>query len=246
MPLLFLSCWLRVSLLPPGESRDSHPVGPDLLGWRDETMTIEEDTKRFYNATADEVADKWYPNDLLMPVIRKFLSYLPPKPRVLDLGCGPGHESMRLASAGARVLGLDFSEGCINLARKRCPQCQFEVADFRTLDTRFGKFHGVFAAASIIHVSPDDLANVMDRIAGVLKNAGHLLAILQDGHGVRERWPIVDGQMIRRIVYLHRHADLASASTTLVSCRELELADELVEQDWRAHLFRLSTTPPAM
>jgi SAM-dependent methyltransferase len=190
-------------------------------------MPIDEDTKRFYDATAAEAAGKWYPNDVLMPTIREFLSCLPPQPRILDLGCGPGRESMRLAAAGAHVLGLDFSE------------------DFRDLDTRFGSFHGVFAAASIIHVPPDDLQQVLSRVAGVLEDGGYFLAIVQDGEGVRECWPVVDGQKLRRTVYLYRQEDLASASAFLVSCGELELANELVEQDWRAYLFRLSRPPSA-
>ena len=37
-------------------------------------MTTADDTKRFYDATADEVADKWYPNDILIPTIREFLN----------------------------------------------------------------------------------------------------------------------------------------------------------------------------
>ena len=209
-------------------------------------MTTGDDTKRFYDATANEVADEWYPNDVLMPTIREFLSFLPPKPRILDLGCGPGHEDMRLHSAGATVLGLDFSDECIRVARKRCPQCRFEVGDFRDLDTRFGKFHGVFAAASIIHVSPDELPEVMTRIANVLEEGGRLLAIVQDGRGLREHWPIVDGRKMRRIIYLYRQTDIASATADLLSYGELQLADELVQQHWRAHLFGLSKNPGKM
>ena len=209
-------------------------------------MTTGDDTKRFYDATANEVADEWYPNDVLMPTIREFLSHLPPRPRILDLGCGPGHEGMRLQSAGATVLGLDFSDECIRVARERCPQCRFEAADFRDLDTRFGKFHGVFAAASIIHVSPDELPGVMTRIANVLEEGGRLLAIVQDGRGLREHWPIVDGRKMRRIIYLYRQEDLASATADLLSYGELQLADELVWQQWRAHLFGLSKNPGKM
>jgi 2-polyprenyl-3-methyl-5-hydroxy-6-metoxy-1,4-benzoquinol methylase len=212
----------------------------NIICWRDETMTTADDTKRFYDSTADEVADKWYPNDVLMPTIREFLSHLPPKPRVLDLGCGPGHESMRLASAGATVLGLDFSDKCISVARKRCPQCQFEVADFRDLDARFGKFHGVFAAASIIHVPPGDLPQMMSRVANILEDGGQLLAIVQDGKGVREHWPVIDGRKMKRIIYLYRQEDLESAATALASCGELQLADELLQQHWRAYLIGLS------
>jgi ubiquinone/menaquinone biosynthesis C-methylase UbiE len=56
---------------------------------------------------------------------------------VIDIGCGPGHFGVALAKGGAaRVLGLDFAEGMIELARKNAAeagvshQCQFETADF--------------------------------------------------------------------------------------------------------------------
>jgi 2-polyprenyl-3-methyl-5-hydroxy-6-metoxy-1,4-benzoquinol methylase len=200
-------------------------------------MTAEHDTKRFYDATAEEVADEWYPNEILVPTIRRFLSHLPPQPRVLDLGCGPGHESMRLASAGATVVGLDFSDECIRVARTRCPQCRFEVGDFRDLDTRLGSFHGVFAAASLIHVSPAELPDVMARVAAILEEEGHLLAIFQEGEGVREHWPVVGGRKLRRVVHLYRHEDLAFAAADLRLCGELPLAEELVQRNWRAYLL---------
>ncbi|EGW39307.1 class I SAM-dependent methyltransferase [Desulfosporosinus sp. OT] len=90
---------------------------------------MENEIKLFYDLTAERTAEEWYKEDILKPTIRDFVSLLPERPRILDLGCGPGHESMRLASVGANVLGIDFSEECINIARKRCPQCQFDVLD---------------------------------------------------------------------------------------------------------------------
>lgn len=60
---------------------------------------------------------------------------------VLDIGCGPGHYSVELARRGAsRVLGLDFADGMLELARKRASEggvsnaCTFERADFLTAD----------------------------------------------------------------------------------------------------------------
>lgn len=57
--------------------------------------------------------------------------------RVLDLGCGPGHYGIALARAGAgSVLGVDFAEGMIELARKQAVEagvankCTFQVLDF--------------------------------------------------------------------------------------------------------------------
>ena len=56
---------------------------------------------------------------------------------VLDVGCGPGHYGVALARAGAaRVLGIDFAPGMVELARRHAheagvaPVCQFVEGDF--------------------------------------------------------------------------------------------------------------------
>jgi ubiquinone/menaquinone biosynthesis C-methylase UbiE len=56
---------------------------------------------------------------------------------VIDIGCGPGHYSVALATRrAARVLGVDFAPGMIDIARKRAERegvtdrCTFEVGDF--------------------------------------------------------------------------------------------------------------------
>jgi SAM-dependent methyltransferase len=44
---------------------------------------------------------------------------------VLDVGCGLGYYTKALAASGANVLGLDFSEEAIALARTTFPGCDF-------------------------------------------------------------------------------------------------------------------------
>jgi len=56
---------------------------------------------------------------------------------VIDIGCGPGHYAVALAARGAaRVLGVDFASGMIDIAKKRAERagvaerCTFTLGDF--------------------------------------------------------------------------------------------------------------------
>ncbi len=199
---------------------------------------MEDETKLFYELTAEQTANEWYPNQILLPTIRDFVSLLPPRPRVLDLGCGPGYESLRLASVGADVVGVDFASESIRIARERAPGCRFELLDFRQLDTRFGMFDGVFAAASLIHISPEELPDVLDRVADVLHANGYLLTIVQHGEGSRERQMQVGGQTLRRVLYLYTAESLQASATRFRFVREGILAEELLAQGWRCALWQ--------
>jgi trans-aconitate methyltransferase len=49
--------------------------------------------------------------------------------RILDLGCGTGHLTRRIADAGAEVVGLDIDTGMIEQARRHYPGLRFEQGD---------------------------------------------------------------------------------------------------------------------
>ena len=56
---------------------------------------------------------------------------------VIDIGCGPGHYAAALAARGAaRVLGVDFASGMIEIAKQRAERagvadrCTFTLGDF--------------------------------------------------------------------------------------------------------------------
>jgi trans-aconitate methyltransferase len=49
--------------------------------------------------------------------------------RILDLGCGTGHLTRRIADSGAAVMGLDIDTGMIEQARRHYPGLRFEQGD---------------------------------------------------------------------------------------------------------------------
>ncbi|MEQ0557696.1 GrpB family protein [Amycolatopsis sp. NEAU-NG30] len=76
--------------------------------------------------------------------------------RVLDVGCAAGHLSALLAGRGARVLGVDSSEGMIAVAREKFGDvAQFEVADIaRPLGLPDASID-VITASLVLHYLPD-------------------------------------------------------------------------------------------
>lgn len=78
---------------------------------------------------------------------------------VLDVGCGPGHYGIELARRGAAsVMGLDFAEGMLELARVYAShagvaeRCRFEHGDFLTWSAP-GKFDYVIAMGFMDYIS---------------------------------------------------------------------------------------------
>lgn len=62
---------------------------------------------------------------------RGLIDILDPRPgqRILDLGCGSGQLTARIAESGADVTGLDRSEEMIAEAQRNFPLLKFDVAD---------------------------------------------------------------------------------------------------------------------
>ena len=95
-----------------------------------------------------------------------------PGERILDLGCGTGHLTAKIAENGARVTGLDSSPSMIAQARQNFPGLHFTLADardFRSDET----FDAVFSNAALHWIH--DAEAVVRCVASVLKPGGRLV-----------------------------------------------------------------------
>ena len=102
------------------------------------------------------VANRWSPTDYaknaaFVPALGDaVLQLLAPQPGelILDVGCGDGALTERIAAAGARVIGLDSSPEMVEAARAR--GIDAFVADAESMDVeRFGQFDAVFSNAAL-------------------------------------------------------------------------------------------------
>lgn len=123
------------------------------------------------------------------------IDLLNPQPgeRILDVGCGTGHLTARMAERGALVVGVDSSPEMIRQARESYPALAFEVADARAL--RFSEpFDAVFSNAALHWVRPPEAAAAA--IFAALKPGGRLVAEFGGQDNIRELVRATEGAML--------------------------------------------------
>lgn len=99
---------------------------------------------------------------------------------VVDVGCGTGHVTADLASAGLDVVGVDPSRGMLEVARRSHPDVRFVEGD-ATLDgfDDGGPLAGLLARFSLIHVPPDALPGVVQEWSRRLPPGAWLMVAFQ-------------------------------------------------------------------
>ena len=80
-----------------------------------------------------------------------------PGERVLDVGCGTGHLTSRIANAGATVVGVDASPDMVARAKANYPALDVRVADVTALEVD-APFDAVFSNATLHWVREADAA----------------------------------------------------------------------------------------
>jgi trans-aconitate methyltransferase len=108
------------------------------------------------------------------------LEWLSPHPgeRVLDLGCGDGQLTQRIAASGASVLGVDVSPEMVAAARSRGATA--DVANAESLPYPSAAFDAVFSNAALHWVRDHDA--MIFQVHRVLKPGGRFVAEM-GGHG---------------------------------------------------------------
>lgn len=104
----------------------------------------------------------------------KFTKYLNGK-KILDAGCGPGHDTDMFMRMGYDVTGMDISTGLLAVGRKTYPDAKFIEGDIRTLPFTDASFDGVWAQASLVHLETElDVKKALSEFTRVLKPEGIL------------------------------------------------------------------------
>ena len=105
------------------------------------------------------------------------LQWLAPGPgeTILDIGCGDGFHTARMAARGAAVVGIDIHRSRLAFAKRHNSRARLEYRfmDAEKLDLSYNSFDKVVSFCVIEHFN--DEAQVLRNIARVLKPGGLLV-----------------------------------------------------------------------
>lgn len=136
------------------------------------------DDKDIVKKGYDEIAERYLESrsksskDVLL--IQELIDRLPEGARVLDAGCGAGDPIAKILSENYSVVGIDFSENQVALARKNVPDAAFQIMDMTELDFPEKSFNAVVSYYAIIHIHRDKHKGIIGGFHRVLKQGGLL------------------------------------------------------------------------
>lgn len=154
-------------------------------------------------------------------VIEPFMELLPENAEVLDLGCGSGRDTIVLEERGFYVTPMDGSEEMCKLAEVNTDQ---EVLQMTYDEMEFDDvFDGIWACASLVHLTDDEMREIMKKLIQALKADGILYFSVHKG----DRDGIYNGRYFRD--YTRKEL-----SELMEEFPELELINMWTTQDARS------------
>ena len=102
---------------------------------------------------------------------RRFSAMLPKNSRVLDLGCGPGRDLDIFSADGHSATGLDLNADFVVMASRRHNVLHADMRELAHL-FRESTFDGIWAQASLVHLSAGEAQRVLADCLQLLKSNG--------------------------------------------------------------------------
>ena len=114
------------------------------------------------------------------------IKYEPKGQKVLEIGCGSGAFTRFLVDLGFEVVGVDISEGLINIGKEILKHKNVRLICCDFLEFNFKEKFDIIFCADILHHLIKDLQKVIDKIDSLLKPNGKVY-IFEPPQGFRHK-----------------------------------------------------------
>ena len=141
-------------------------------------MDYKETVKAGYNKIANRYLAERNQDGENVQLLHDFIELLSPESRVLDAGCGAGLPIAKTLAEHFDVIGVDFSEAQIELAKKNVPDAHFYCQDMTELDFPKESLDGICSYYAIIHIPREEHEELFINFHRMLRMGGIVLLCL--------------------------------------------------------------------
>ena len=168
----------------------NHPSKVAVLFNRQISMT-DSTTLDFYNQHADSYIEQTR-NVKMHALYKRFTGQLPStsmvSQHILDLGCGSGRDSFWFSNKlGVKVTAIDGSSELIKRNQAHYSASSINWQHLKFEDIRHqdweNQFTGIWACASLLHLPPNELPNLIVSLLDTLVSGGVMYASFKHGDG---------------------------------------------------------------
>lgn len=138
----------------------------------------------YYNKHAEEFTASTFEVDM-ESLYQPFLAELPEGARILDVGCGPGRDTLAFKNKGYQVDAIDYSEELVKKATQ-LTGIPVRLQSFYEIDADQA-YDGIWACASLLHCERTRLKEVIGKLLSALKPNGMLYMSFKYGNGDRQK-----------------------------------------------------------
>ncbi len=128
-------------------------------------------TLQYYNEHADSFTADTQQSDMTEKYA-PFLSCVKAGGHIMDLGCGSGRDSAQFLARGYKVTSVDGSEELCRIAEqhtgRKVHHMLFDEIPWQN------QFDGVWACASLLHCTMEELPGILQKVSSSLKPGGVL------------------------------------------------------------------------
>ena len=197
-------------------------------------------TAAYYDAHAAEFCANTMSVDMSQ-LYRPFLREIKQGGRILDAGCGSGRDSLAFIQMGYQVVSIDASTEMVAASSKLTGQTAllmtFDEISFER------EFDGIWACASLVHVSRQDLSAVLNRLTLALKPSGFCYMSFKYGDSERIEggrfFNDLNESLFHGVLSSHRELELVELWKTddlrRLDRREQQWLNAIVKKSIRSH-----------
>ncbi|MFX1824124.1 class I SAM-dependent methyltransferase [Acinetobacter sp. AS5] len=138
----------------------------------------------YYNKHAEEFTASTFEVDM-ESLYQPFLVELQEGARILDVGCGPGRDTLAFKNKGYQVDAIDYSEELVKKA-SRLTGIPIKLKSFYEIDD-YEAYDGIWACASLLHCERNHLKEGIGKLVSALKPNAVLYMSFKYGNGDRQK-----------------------------------------------------------